>query len=378
MIKLCLIGPYPLHGQKIRGGVCAATYYLVQGLKELKEVEIHVVVTTKEIDQDIDFDDDGVAIHCLREPKQRIIPNQLTNIGRIRNVIDRINPDVVHGETPWGTLAGLQSGRPTVHTIHGIVHREIKWERGLWNRANVNLHSYLARKAITGAQHVIIIGPYCIREYAKEIQGRTYLIHNAVEDRFFQLPAHEKDGLLLYAGHINRRKNVMGLVKAFDIVRSHCPTSKLIIAGGAADPGYAKQVYDYIDSHNMGESVILAGLLDQEDLSAAYADASIVCLFSLQETTPVVIAQAMAAGKPVVASSAGGTSDLVVDGETGFLVDAGDEQSFARRIIELLSDSLLRKRMGERGREIANELFRKEIVAKKTLEVYRVARHQVF
>jgi glycosyltransferase involved in cell wall biosynthesis len=150
----------------------------------------------------------------------------------------------------------------------------------------------------------------------------------------------------------------------------------LIIAGSAKDPKYAKQVYDYIDSYKMGESVVLAGLLNQENLSRAYADASIVCLFSLQENMPIVIAQAMAAGKPVVASSVGGIPDLVVNGETGFLVDVGDEKNFAKRIIELLSDSLLRRRMGERGREIANELFRKEIVARKTLEVYRVAIQQ--
>jgi glycosyltransferase involved in cell wall biosynthesis len=84
----------------------------------------------------------------------------------------------------------------------------------------------------------------------------------------------------------------------------------------------------------------------------------------------MIIAQAMCARKPVVATAAGGVPELMRDGETGFVVDVGDQEEFAEKAVALLLDAELRRRLGERGREVAERLFRTDVVAAKTKLVY--------
>jgi len=85
----------------------------------------------------------------------------------------------------------------------------------------------------------------------------------------------------------------------------------------------------------------------------------------------MVIAQAMAAGKPVVTTPVGGIPDMVRDGETGLLVGVGDKDGLAEALLRLLRDPTLRTRMGKLGREFAIENYRVDHVARRTYEVYQ-------
>ena len=92
----------------------------------------------------------------------------------------------------------------------------------------------------------------------------------------------------------------------------------------------------------------------------------------------MVVAQAMAASKPVIASKAGGISSLIKDGEAGFLIEPGNVQELSEKIIKLLKNSNLRKKMGESGRVEAKRRFASEVIAKETHRVYGsiLARHR--
>lgn len=83
----------------------------------------------------------------------------------------------------------------------------------------------------------------------------------------------------------------------------------------------------------------------------------------------MAVIESMAAGKPVVATRVGGVPDLVEDGRSGFIVEPGDVAGFARCIVELLTDKDLRRRMGQRSRQLA-ERFRLETVAGKYRQLY--------
>ncbi len=84
----------------------------------------------------------------------------------------------------------------------------------------------------------------------------------------------------------------------------------------------------------------------------------------------MVIAQAMAAGKPVIATPVGGVTEMVRDGETGFLVPVGDVTRLADALERVLGDPRLRMRMGSQARQFAEENYRAANVARKTREVY--------
>ena len=85
----------------------------------------------------------------------------------------------------------------------------------------------------------------------------------------------------------------------------------------------------------------------------------------------MVIAQAMAAGKPVVATPVGGVAEMVSDGETGFLVDVGDVNALANALLRLLRDPSLRVRIGQSGRNFAIENYHADTVARRTYAVYQ-------
>jgi L-malate glycosyltransferase len=106
-----------------------------------------------------------------------------------------------------------------------------------------------------------------------------------------------------------------------------------------------------------------------EELSRA----AMLLLPSKQETAPLVISEGLSAGKPVVASTAGGIANLVHHGETGFIADWAENDKFVEYIDRLLRDDQLRTEMGRKAREEALSRFTKDNVAARTMEVYREA-----
>jgi glycosyltransferase involved in cell wall biosynthesis len=99
------------------------------------------------------------------------------------------------------------------------------------------------------------------------------------------------------------------------------------------------------------------------------------CLFlpSFQETAPMVISEAMAAGLPVAASRICGIPWMVADGTTGHLFDPHDSARMTECLLRLLTDDDFRDRAGRQARLEANRRFRSDVIAQRTLEVYQLA-----
>ena len=105
-----------------------------------------------------------------------------------------------------------------------------------------------------------------------------------------------------------------------------------------------------------------------------YAAADVVCQLSRwQEVFGYVIAEAMAFAKPIVGSDTGGIPELVQDNQTGFLVEPGNYHSAAERILELLADTDLRRRMGQKGLRAAQEDFNLETNVGRLIQLYGIA-----
>lgn len=375
-MRVALVGEYPLDPACICGGVEAATYCLAQGLRSYEDIDLHVFVAKKGLEVDRTVQDGTCTVHYIAVPARRFVSNQISNVSRLRTAIEQVKPDVVHSGIAEGSLAGLQAGYPTVHTVHGVIHRELPLTAGWRFRISMSILHWLTKRAMSRLKHVIAVSRYAGEVYAPMTRAKIHYIPNAIDDFYFDLENREIPGRMFYAGHVNILKNVKGMVVGFKNIRSAHPNAQLNIAGDIAMPSdipYRKDVEDYIVLHGLTDSVRLMGRIPNCDIAKQYSEASIVCLFSNHETFSLTIGQGMAAGKAVVATDCGGPSDLVVDGENGFLIAMNDVQAFAEKSVVLLSDSALRVRMGKRGKEIANELYRKEAVADRTLQVYREA-----
>ena len=175
------------------------------------------------------------------------------------------------------------------------------------------------------------------------------------------------------AALICRRKNTLAVVESFARLAPARPEAELRLAGAVSDVPYGRRVTQRIAELGLGDRVKLLGALPKVQVQAELAAASVFALVSLEENAPVSIEEAMAAGLPVVTSNRCGMPYMVRDGESGYLVDPNDPEDIADRLGTLLQDGDLRARMGATGRQIAMERFHPDVVARRTLEVYRMA-----
>jgi len=370
-LRVAVVALYPLPGAKAPGGVRAVVQNLVQGLKAYPDLRMDIIHCHSDIAYDQLVESDGTAFHYIAMPRARVMPNTLASIGRVESLLRRIVPDVVNTHAAHYTVAALRAQFPTVYTIHGVIHREAQVYRSrLFDRLRFLLEEACERYALSRVREIVAISPYVLDEYSERSKARFHRVDNPLPERFFTLPNNrEESGRLLFAGTIDERKDVIGLLQAIDLVRRRVVGVRLRIAGRSTQPQYLEHVRRLVATLDLGEHVSLLGLLESEAMLEEYARCAAVVLASHQETAPMAVTEAMAAGKPVVATSVGGVPDLVEDGGSGLLVEAGDPTALADALVRLLDDHELRSRMGARGRVLAQR-FRVDRIAAQYRELF--------
>ena len=161
------------------------------------------------------------------------------------------------------------------------------------------------------------------------------------------------------------------LIEAAAIVVTKVPDARFVIAGeGELRPALERQIKD----HHLEKHVFLAGF--HPDVLSVHKAFDIFVMSSVTEGLGTSLLDAMACGKPTVATTAGGMPEVVVDGQTGLLVPPRDHEAMANAIIRLLSDARARRAMGAAGEARVRERFSAERMVQDTLAVYRrVALH---
>ncbi|MDA8187018.1 MAG: glycosyltransferase family 4 protein [Dehalococcoidales bacterium] len=370
-MRVAFVSSYPTDSGGMLGGIRTFSYRLVGALREYSDLDIHVIHCHWDVDRDYVVRDGNLTVHYFARSRRRIVPNLITGLYRVAAALRDLRPDLVNAHTPHFALAGLKAGFPTVYTIHGVSHEALRVPRGLFDRLALMLEAYYDGRVVRDVSDIIAISNYVISQYRHRTKARFHRIDLPVSDDFFSVKNEEKPGRLLYAGCINEDKDIITLLKAFKIVANSNPRARLHVAGAATSPGYYKKTVDYIRENRLEDKVSLLGLLDVPRLLHEYAECALLVLSSRQENSPNVVIEAMASGKPVVATRGGGVPDLVDDGQTGFMVERGDFEALAEKIVQLLEDDALRQTMGEKGRLKASQRFKLEQVARAYRETYR-------
>jgi D-inositol-3-phosphate glycosyltransferase len=206
--------------------------------------------------------------------------------------------------------------------------------------------------------------------------------------RFYPIPADEAkefigisraDRLILFVGRIEPLKGIDTLLEAFSILNRasvlHSHRLALAVIGGEPDVTQEQMTAEMARLRSLSASLGLADLVtflgrrDQDSLPYYYSASEAVVVPSHYESFGLVALEAMACGRPVVASETGGLAYLVRDGETGFHIPAGDAASLAERLRELLEDSELRERLGRQAAEYARG-FAWPLAVQQILELY--------
>ena len=372
IMKVAMFSVYPLDYDKPPGGVYAVTVVLARAMAAYEDMDIHVITLERQRAAPAVERDGAVTVHRLPGSSWPQMLDVLAGPGRkrlMRYLLD-LNPDVLHVHETYGLgLGGI--GIPQVFTVHGFDHANLLANSARFGRIRSALWMCVERYGLTAHRHIISIAPY-VRQTVKPLTSACiYDIDNPVDERFFEVMHRPEWGRILCAGWINERKNTLGSVEAFARIAGDHEDARLVIAGEAPEPLYLDRVRNSIEKHGIAKRVEFLGHVDHSQLMQELARASVFLLPSRQENAPMAIAEAMAAGVPVIASNRCGMPYMVTEGRTGFLIDPESTGQIADRLVQLVDSRQLCREMGQAGREVAVTRFHPRAVAEKTIAVYR-------
>lgn len=200
-----------------------------------------------------------------------------------------------------------------------------------------------------------------------------FIIPNGVDLNRFNLQVKPldkfNDGIfnILFVGRMDPRKGLKYLFKAFPLIYKQYPHCRLIVVG----EGWLRDYYRmYLPSY-LSDKVTFEGYVSRDVLPRYYASADVFCAPSTGgESFGIALLEAMASGKPIVASAIKGYRDLITYGQEGFTVSPKDPEMLKENILKLIKDKDLRKRMGEKGL-IKSREYSWDKVVKKIEDCYK-------
>jgi glycosyltransferase involved in cell wall biosynthesis len=176
--------------------------------------------------------------------------------------------------------------------------------------------------------------------------------------------------MVLFVGSLIPRKGLPYLIEAAKKVTKVNKQTKFVIVG----EGQQKlSLTNAIEKANLTSHFQFMPHVAEEHLPALYNCADVFALPSIQEGQGIVLLEAQACSKPIVAFNIGGVKEAVRSGETGFLVTPQSSIEFADALLKLLDDKKLQQKMGSAGRNFVTQNFTWDICAQKMLSVYREA-----
>lgn len=299
--------------------------------------------------------------------------------------LDGWRPDVVHAHDwlvahPAIALADALDV-PLVATVHAT--EAGRWGGWLSTPVSRQVHStewWLARRA-----DAVITCSVAMRAEVAELfdldPEPVAVLHNGISPRRWRTPRarvstararHDPDGapLLLYFGRLEYEKGVGDLIAALPRIRRAHSGTRLLVAGTGTG---AQALVDAARAHRVRRSVGFLGHLADDELAALLAAVDAVVLPSRYEPFGIVALEAAAAGAPLVASTAGGLGDIVVDGVSGVSFPPGDVGGLARAVGSVLADPRAARARARAARARLGAEFDWTRIAAATAQVYAAA-----
>ncbi len=339
---------------------------------------------------------DGVNfVPCYSTDKVFPLDNWFFNRSLAKKASE-IHADVyeAHLSSGYGLLEALKkqgSSKPFIHTIHGVLADEYEQARrnGYQSFRGSVANQFMRRLAkleeetAKDATLIVTISKYSlekIRRHYNVDAAKVRVVPNGVDPEKFK-PAGDGaavkrqfglDGkpVVLFVGSLIPRKGLPFLVEAAKtIVKQQADTQFVLVGDG---PLKSQLLSSLAEAQLSGNFKFLSGL-NADELAAVYACADVFVLPSVQEGQGIVLLEAQASAKPVVAFNVGGVNEAVLDGETGLLVSRGNSGELADALLRLLLDAPLREKMGAAGRRFVVDNFTWDLCAERMLAVYREA-----
>ncbi len=396
MKVLFLTNEYPPH---IYGGAGVHVGYLSRELAKTMPVEVRCFGDQRIEEGNLKvtgFDLDTSGFTCPEPLK--------TAFGAVRRCTDfntkNVDADLVHCHTWYshfgGILAKKNYGIPLVITVHSLEPLR-PWKREQL-AGGYDFSLWIENTALEMADAIIAVSGETKRDIERLFHvdpARVHVIHNGVDPEEYRkvgsTEALRRHGIdpgkpyLLFVGRITRQKGIVYLVRAIPYMD---PDFQIVLCAGAPDtPEIAEEMKDAVASATRQRSGVIwiEEMIDRNAVIELYSHAAVFCCPSIYEPFGIINLEAMACETAVVASAIGGIKEVVVDGETGFLVPVEqmkespfkplDPEKFSRdlaaKINELMKDRRLREKFGKAGRKRAEDKFSWSAIAQKTTVLYK-------
>jgi len=294
-----------------------------------------------------------------------------TVIFRLAKLMQSLQTDVLHSHLfPANTIGRLAARIVKVPVVISTEHNIDVWK--------TFFHKLIDKILAKFTDRIITVSDAVRDFYIKEegISADKYLtIHNGVDlERFNFIPdvvkkrkelGFKNEPVVGMFGRLVPQKTPQYFIEAASRIAGEIPEARFLVVG---DGPLRKMLEERCNKLDIKDKVIFTGL--RKDVLEIMAAIDVVSLSSSREGLSIVVLEAMALSKPVVATRVGGNPETIIDGRTGFLVEPNSPQQLADKIIILLRDRNRAEEMGRKGRERVEEEFNIDRTVKSTANLY--------
>ncbi|MBN1678549.1 MAG: glycosyltransferase family 4 protein [Candidatus Thermoplasmatota archaeon] len=300
--------------------------------------------------------------HDMIERLENMIESYISNLPRDADIYHA--QDCVGGTSLWRMKAAGTISAPTFRTVHHVD-----------DFAHPQLFEF-EKKAVANAEHRFVVSRYWRDALKTDFGYESEIAYNGIDiGDFVDLPERRSsDPTLLFVGGFEPRKGLDRLVQAMPLIAEEVPDVRLIVVAKSGFRG-TDQVGTFTSlARRLGVEgrILFRESVDQRTLLSFYSNCDVVVLPSRNEGWGLSLMEAMACGRPVVATRVGGIPELVRDGVDGLLVDPDDLQQLSLAVTRLLRNPDLRDSMARAGRERV-KAFSWDDTAKVVLAAYESA-----
>jgi len=246
------------------------------------------------------------------------------------------------------------------------------YPRPLDEKVFMGLTSKLHMETIRKCDRVITITQQVKNLYSRAVEDEKIgVIPIGVDTSFFkpQEKCDQRDFYeILCVGYLYKLKGVEFLIRSMEVIAKEQRDVKLRIVGEGPEKSRLRDLTKVLD---LEEKVIFEGLVPHTKIANYYQQCDIFCFPTLGEPFGKVVLEAMACGKPVVASKIGGPVEIIQDGETGFLVPPAQPKILADTILKLLSEESTMRKIGASARKAVVQKYSWEKIAELYHKLYK-------
>jgi len=405
-MKICHISNFLPSYHTNWGGAEQACYRIIE--LELKENQDVTIITTKPLKPVKEFKSFTVKILDnyigLLPYYKALFPYDPIAYFSLKKTFKKIKPDIVHlhnfNKISFAAIdAAKKLGIPVVYSIYDYwsicpveslinsKNENCKRFHGSWckgclkNRKFAFLQSFFVRfrkkyfnKYLNKIDKFIVLSnssKEILKKYGIK-DKKIKIIHLPLDIKTLKPTKTEKNSIL-YAAWLQHRKGLHILVKAFPSILKKIPEAKLYVIGSEGpEKDYKNEIVDFINKNNLNNKVFLLGKKSPEEVKNFLEKAEVVVVPEQWENmSPLIVIEAMAFAKPIVASKIGGIPEFVIHEKTGLLAKHNSPENFAQNILKILKNKKTAKKLGKNAQKKFKEIFNNKKIIENLLNTYQ-------